>query len=35
MIAASQGQGEEATAQGIISGHAYSLISLHEFTHQN
>ena len=33
-MAASQGQGEENTAQGIVSGHAYSLISINEFEHQ-
>jgi hypothetical protein len=31
MIAASAGQGEEGNASGIHSGHAYSLISVHEF----
>ena len=34
MIAASHGQGENRNAEGIISGHAYSLISIHEVTHQ-
>ena len=30
MIAASQGQGEEKSAIGVISGHAYSLIAAKE-----
>ena len=29
MIAASHGQGENRNSDGIISGHAYSLISIH------
>ena len=35
MIASSQGDGEEENEEGIISGHAYSVISLHEFVHEN
>lgn len=31
MMAASKGQGEVESADGVISGHAYSLISIHEF----
>lgn len=34
MMAASHGQGENKNADGVISGHAYSMISIHEFTHQ-
>lgn len=34
MMAASSGEGEEKTQAGIISGHAYSLISIHEFAHE-
>lgn len=34
MMAASHGQGENRSAEGVISGHAYSLISIHEFKHQ-
>lgn len=34
MIAASQGQGEVKDESGVISGHAYSLISIHEFLHK-
>ena len=34
MMAASHGQGENRNAEGVISGHAYSLISIHEFKHQ-
>ena len=30
MMAASLGQGEDRNAEGVISGHAYSLISIHE-----
>lgn len=30
MMAASQGQGENKSDDGVISGHAYSLISIHE-----
>jgi hypothetical protein len=33
MMAASHGQGEEQTAKGIISGHAYSFIAVKEFEH--
>ena len=31
MMAASLGEGEERTSEGVISGHAYSIISVHEF----
>ena len=31
MMAASHGEGEERTSEGVISGHAYSMISVHEF----
>ena len=31
MMAASHGQGENRTDEGVISGHAYSLIAIHEF----
>ena len=31
MMAASHGEGEERTSEGVISGHAYSIISVHEF----
>ena len=34
MMAASRGEGEEKTQAGIISGHAYSLISIHEFENE-
>ena len=34
MMAASMGEGENQNADGVISGHAYSLISIHEFKHQ-
>lgn len=34
MMAASRGQGENRNSEGVISGHAYSLISIKEFTHQ-
>ena len=34
MIAASQGQGEVKNDSGVISGHAYSVISIHEFNHK-
>lgn len=34
MMAASHGQGEERSADGVISGHAYSLISIYEFLHR-
>ena len=34
MMAASQGQGENKNSEGVISGHAYSLISINEFKHQ-
>jgi hypothetical protein len=30
-MAASLGEGEEKSGDGIISGHAYSVVSLHEF----
>ena len=30
MMAASTGQGEDRNDEGVISGHAYSLISIHE-----
>lgn len=33
MMAASHGQGEVRSSEGVISGHAYSLISIHEFQH--
>ena len=33
MMAASHGQGENRTDEGVISGHAYSLISIHELQH--
>lgn len=33
MMAASHGQGEEKTAQGVISGHAYSFIGVKELYH--
>ena len=31
LMAASLGEGEQENPEGIISGHAYSVISLHEF----
>ena len=31
MVAGSKGQGEEKKAGGVISGHAYSVISIHVF----
>lgn len=34
MMAASHGAGENRNDEGVISGHAYSLISIHELTHQ-
>lgn len=34
MMAASKGSGEEKTAAGIVSGHAYSLVSVNEFQHE-
>lgn len=34
MMAASHGQGEEKTASGVISGHAYSFIGVRELTHK-
>lgn len=34
MMAASHGQGEDRNDEGVISGHAYSLISINEFTHE-
>ena len=33
-MAASHGQGEVRSSEGVISGHAYSLISIHEFNHK-
>lgn len=35
MIAGSVGDGEDENAKGFESGNAYSLISLHEFTHKD
>ena len=34
MITSSLGEGEEENEEGIISGHAYSIMSLHEFMHE-
>ena len=34
MMAASLGQGENKNDEGVISGHAYSLISIHELQHK-
>lgn len=34
LIASSLGEGEEENEDGIISGHAYSVISIHEFSHE-
>lgn len=34
MMAASHGQGEARNDEGVISGHAYSLISIHEVKHE-
>jgi hypothetical protein len=34
MMAASHGQGEVESADGVISGHAYSLIEIHEFENE-
>ena len=34
MMAASHGQGENRNDDGVISGHAYSLISIHEIKHK-
>ena len=34
MMAASHGQGENRNDEGVISGHAYSLISIHEIEHR-
>ena len=34
MMAASHGAGENRNDEGVISGHAYSLISIHELTHK-
>ena len=34
MMACSLGEGEEENEDGIISGHAYSVISIHEFMHE-
>ena len=31
MVAGSKGQGEKESGTGLISGHAYSLISIHQF----
>jgi calpain-15 len=31
MMSGTNGQGEQRLAKGVISGHAYSLISIHEF----
>ena len=33
MMAASMGEGENQNADGVISGHAYSLISIHKVKH--
>ena len=33
IMASSLGQGEEENEEGIISGHAYSVVSVHEFIH--
>jgi hypothetical protein len=33
-MSGSDGQGEQQLARGVISGHAYSLISIHEFEHE-
>jgi len=33
MMASSQGKGEIVSNSGIVSGHAYSLLSAHEFWH--
>lgn len=35
MMAASHGQGEEQQKTGVISGHAYSLIAVKEFMHED
>lgn len=34
MVSAGSGYGEKAMENGVISGHAYTFISTHEFTHQ-
>ena len=34
MMAASHGEGENRNAEGVISGHAYSLISIHKVQYQ-
>ena len=34
MMASSHGQGENRNDEGVITGHAYSLISIHEFQHK-
>ena len=34
MMAASHGEGENRNAEGVISGHAYSLISIHKVKYQ-
>lgn len=33
MMASSKGEGEKSKADGVVSGHAYSLIGVHEFEH--
>ena len=34
MMAASHGQGENRNDEGVISGHAYSMISIHGVNHK-
>ena len=34
MIVSSLGEGEMENEDGIISGHAYTVLSLHEFEHE-
>lgn len=34
-MSSTHGQGENVSSLGIVSGHAYSLISIHEFSHRN
>lgn len=34
MMSSSAGLGEEQSEMGVVSGHAYSLISIHEFEHE-
>ena len=34
MMAASHGQGENRGEEGVISGHAYSLLSIHEIVYE-